>query len=141
MSSEILITHESRIPTIGADVHHVIKNNSNGYKGFQEAYFSHIKFNCIKGWKRHNQMTLNLSVAYGKVKFVFYDNRESEGEFNELILSSEENLRVTIPPKIWVAFCGLHEEFSVLLNIADIQHDPDEIDRKDLSFFNYNWSL
>ena len=40
---------------------------------FGEIYFSNINSLCIKAWKKHKIMTLNLIVPIGKVRFVFHD--------------------------------------------------------------------
>ena len=50
------------------------KNLTKG--GFGEAYFSKIKFRSIKAWKYHKKMFLNLTVPVGKVKFVFYSEKD-----------------------------------------------------------------
>ena len=42
---------------------------------------------------------------------------------------------------VWMGFQGLSESGSMLLNIADIEHDPDEVDRKEMNEINYNWSI
>ena len=34
--------------------------------------------------------------------------------------------RITIPPGIWMAFVGIDEGKSILLNVADIPHNPTE---------------
>jgi len=46
---------------------------------------------------------------------------------------------LTIPPMIWMGFQGIESE-SILLNIANIEHDPDEVDKKNLEQINFNWN-
>lgn len=129
------------IDTAGGNVMHAMKSSSIGYTGFAEAYFSQIKFGSIKAWKRHNRMTLNLIVPIGKIKFVLFDNRRGlSGQFQEFTLSREEYCRLTVPPKIWVGFQGLSNNESMLMNIADIEHNPLEVDRLDIKEIKYNWS-
>ena len=36
---------------------------------------------------------------------------------------------------------GLSSEKSMLLNIANIEHDPGEVDRLEIDKINYNWSI
>jgi len=129
------------IDTPGGNVMHAIKKSSEGYAGFGEAYFSQIKYGNIKGWKRHNSMTLNLVVPIGKIKFVLFDDRKgSNSGFQEFTLSIDNYSRLTVPPKIWVGFQGLSESNSMLLNIADIQHNRLEVDVLELDDIKYNWS-
>jgi dTDP-4-dehydrorhamnose 3,5-epimerase len=49
-------------------------------------------------------------------------------------------VRLTVPPGIWFGFKGLGEPQSLLLNIADILHDPDEVERRVISDIDYEWS-
>ena len=138
----VLLTPLRKIFHPQGDVFHGMKKSDAGYVDFGEAYFSTITQGEIKAWKKHLQMTLNLVVPMGKIRFVLFDDREdspTKGIFNEFILSLENYARLTIPPQIWMAFQGLDEQ-NLLLNIADLEHSPDEIERKTLSEINYSWS-
>ena len=71
--SDILVTPLARIATDGGDVMHALKNNDPEYGGFGEAYFSWLEHRKVKAWKCHTEMTMNLIVPFGQVKFVFCD--------------------------------------------------------------------
>ena len=124
------------IDTAGGNVMHAMKSSSIGYTGFAEAYFSQIKFGSIKAWKRHLRMTLNFVVPVGSVQFVFIDNH---GAMREEVIGLDRYVRLTIPPGIWFGFRGLVAPNSLLMNIADIPHDPAEIERKELGAFKFQW--
>ena len=141
-NKNVIITQNKVINVDGGDVYHVMKIGDAGFSGFGEAYFSFINNKFIKGWKRHKNMTLNLSVIHGSIKIVTYDDRNShklEGVFDEYILSQENYLRITVPPMIWVAFMGKSKKDNILLNLASIKHDPHEVDKKDLEEIKYSW--
>ena len=122
------------------DVLHALKATDDTYSGFGEAYFTQIKYGYIKGWKRHNKMTLNLVVIHGRVKFIVYD--EVINLFDEIVLSPEENYqRLTLAPGLWMAFQGLSDGISTILDIIPNPHDPEEADNKDLSEINYDFSI
>ena len=88
MIEGVFITPQNIIETPGGDVMHAMKEIDAGFYGFGEAYFSEVSFNSIKAWKRHKQMTLNLVVPVGKIKFVLFDNREgSNDQFQEITIS------------------------------------------------------
>jgi dTDP-4-dehydrorhamnose 3,5-epimerase len=141
MIKDVLITPLKVIETPGGNVLHAMKEVDTGFTSFGEAYFSEVNFNSIKAWKRHNYMTLNLIVPIGKIKFVLFDNRErSKNQFQEITISRDNYCRLTIPPKIWVGFKGLASTGSIILNIANICHDPLEVDRKDIEEINFNWN-
>ena len=123
------------------NVYHGLKAEESSFIQFGEAYFSTIPKGTVKPWKKHKLMTLNIIVPVGKIKFVLCDQRkksDTNGRFFEISLSLENYFRLTIPPNIWMAFQGIDEN-NMLLNVANISHDPNEIVRKELDFFNYKW--
>jgi len=136
---DLVKTELKIVSAMGGNVMHALKHSDSSFKNFGEAYFSKIKFGYIKAWKRHRKMTLNLIVPFGKIKVVFFDDRSGESVMDEVILSQENYYRLTVPPMIWFGFQGLHKQESIMLNIADIEHDPSEVEREDLEFVNYKW--
>ena len=86
-------------------------------------------------------MHLNLIVPLGKVHFAIFDDRNNSNKFAEYILSSENYLRLTIPPQVWVGFKGLSEPQSFILNIADMQHEDKEVEKIGIDGIDYDWSV
>jgi dTDP-4-dehydrorhamnose 3,5-epimerase len=112
---------------------HAFRSTDEGFVAFGEAYFSKVKKGEVKGWRRHHRMTLNLAVPVGKIRFLLHDERldsPSFGTMEVVTLSIENYQRLTVPPGIWLAFEGLEEGLNLLLNIADLPHDPIESDTK-----------
>ena len=138
--NDILVTPLKRIPTDGGDVMHALKNSDNGFNGFGEVYFSWVKKGAIKAWKCHQRMTLNLVVPLGEVCFVFHLTEEKD-EFRTEKLGNDSYSRLTIPPGIWFGFHGIASGSSLLMNVADMEHDSNEVLNKPISGFSYNWSL
>lgn len=140
----VLVTAEKQIDVPKGRVFHAIKNNSPGFKEFAEAYFSFVDKGAVKAWKKHVRMTLNLIVPIGEVKFVLFDSREdspTKGNIGEFVLGYDNYNRLTVPPGIWCGFKGLGD-YNMLLNIANLRHDPDEIERMapaDNPLFSYKW--
>ena len=142
MIKDIVVTHLDVIDTPSGNVMHGMKETSAGYAGFGEAYFSQVDKGAIKAWKRHKKMTLNLVVPVGKIKFVLFDDREvSNTQFQEVIISKDNYCRLTLPPMVWIGFQGLSNGRSMLLNIANIEHDLSEVDRLEIEKINYDWSI
>lgn len=133
----VVVTDLKQINHPKGDIFHGMKSMDETYFGFGEAYFSNVHFNEIKGWKKHTKMVLNLIVPVGSIEFIIYD--EINNEFFNIILSSTNYKRLTILPNLWVAFKGISKEQNLLLNIASIEHDPDESDTKRLDEINYEW--
>tara|TARA_B100001248_G_C27398910_1_gene468196 strand:- start:8285 stop:8704 length:420 start_codon:yes stop_codon:yes gene_type:complete len=133
--NEIIIKKLQKFHLDNGDVFHALKASESEYKGFQEAYFSTIKKNKIKAWKRHYKMTMNLIVPIGKVQFVFYD--EDKKLLKKIIIGNENYSRITVPSMIWFGFKGLSNNTSYILNISNELHDSMEVERKPLSFLKF----
>ena len=134
---KIKITKLSEIETNNGNVMHIIKRNDETFKSFGEAYFSWIKKNTIKGWKKHKKMTMNLVVPVGTVKFVFFDPNLLFSK--EITIGEDFYSRITVPPNLWFGFKGIGKNYNLVMNIASILHNPEEVDKLDLKKLNYNW--
>jgi dTDP-4-dehydrorhamnose 3,5-epimerase len=137
--NKIQITPLRRISTQGGDVLKVLMKEEDSFKNFGEAYFSEVHANAVKAWKFHKRMTLNLAVPVGMVRFVFCEERNGVMEFKTIEIGSENYARITVSPGIWFGFKGIAKGVSLVLNIADIMHDPDEVERRDVEEITYNW--
>ncbi len=146
MIDGVIINPLKQIPDERGKVMHMLREDSDGFVGFGEIYFSCIYPGAIKGWHIHKKMTLNYAVPQGKIKFVLYDDRPeslTKGEVQEIFLGPDNYCRVTVPPMIWNGFKGIGTETAIVANCASIAHDPDEIDRRDPfdSYIPYDWSI
>lgn len=139
----VVVTPLKIISVPEGDVFHGIKAGDRGFRGFGEAYFSTVKPATIKSWKRHNRMTLNMVVIVGEIRFVIYDDRvesPTRGLTHECVFGPDTCYsRLTVPPGLWMAMQGGANGTNILLNVADIQHDPSEIDRCDLAKISFPW--
>lgn len=132
----IVLTPLKRISHPKGDILHVMKKSDKGFDGFGEAYFSTINKNDIKGWKKHTEMTLNLVVPIGEIEFVIYD--EINKQFFNIKLSEDNYQRLTIKPNYWLAFRGINNH-NILLNLASLEHNPNESITKTLESIEYDW--
>jgi dTDP-4-dehydrorhamnose 3,5-epimerase len=138
----VQLTPLKRITHPKGDILHALKRSAPGYAGFGEAYFSSVLPGEVKGWKRHRRVTLNLVVPVGCIRFVLHDQRPESatcGRFEEVRLSPAHYARLTVTPGLWLAFAAAHEGTSLLLNIANEEHDPAEADNLELAAFAYSW--
>jgi len=142
MISGVSVTHLKHISNDKGDIYHAMKCSEDSFASFGEAYFSSIHTGVVKGWKKHGQMMLNLVVPVGSIKFVLYDTRNDSDtyqEFFEIIISKDNYCRLTVPPNVWMSFQGVGDDLNLLLNIASIEHDPDESESCELTDIYYNW--
>jgi dTDP-4-dehydrorhamnose 3,5-epimerase len=133
---KVILTPLKQIFHPKGDVYHGMKRSDPGFDGFAEAYFSTIHQSDIKGWKKHTRMTLNLIVVNGEIEFVVYD--EQSKKFFTTRLSKKNYQRLTVKPGVWMAFRGIGQN-NMLLNLANLEHDPDEAVNIPLEEIAYAW--
>lgn len=124
LKDPVLLTPLRRIAHPKGDVLHAMKRSDPGFVDFGEAYFSTVLPGETKGWKCHRIMQLNLVVPVGMVRFHVHD--AETGETARYDIGGERYARLTVPPGYWVAFGGISDTPSLLLNLASIEHDPEE---------------
>ncbi len=132
----VTLTPLKIIPNTKGDILHAMKATDESFNGFGEAYFSCLNKGAVKGWKKHTKMTLNLIAVFGKIKIVVFNQKN----YYEIILSKDNYHRLTVIPGLWVSFKGLSEH-NILLNLANIAHNPNESENVDLSSFDYDWDM
>ncbi len=118
------------------NVMHALKSSEKDFSQFGEAYFSTVNTKAIKGWKKHHMMQANLVVPVGQVRFILYDDRpesDTQGMIQQVVIGKDNYHRLRIPPMIWFAFQGMDAPLNLVLNIASIQHDPNECDQLPLN--------
>ena len=78
----------------------------------------------------HRNQTQNFSVPVGRIKLVIYDNRKnsiSNGNLQYVNLGRPDSyFRIMIPPGLWYGFTCISDMPALLVNCADIPHDPQE---------------
>lgn len=131
----VKVTSEKIIHHPKGDILHAMKSGDNGFCGFGEAYFSKVVQGEVKGWKMHSKMTLNLLVPIGEIEIAVCDGKN----IFSLVLSPENYQRLTVSPKLWVAFKGL-SKINMLLNIASHHHDPTESENVAIETFKFQWA-
>ena len=131
----VTLTPLKKITPPKGDIFHAMKASDDGFFGFGEAYFSTVNQGEVKGWKKHTEMTLNLVVVTGEIKFVVYD----DNSFYSVKLSKNNYQRLTVEPGLWLAFKGVSAE-NMLLNLASIEHNTNESENVDMYGFDYNWN-
>ena len=137
MINGLILTTMRIIDVTGGSVLRVMNTHEESCVGFGEAYFSKIKFGKIKAWKFHTKMILNLIVPVGKVKFVFYSQKNKH--FKVIEIGEKRYSRLTIPAKIWFGFKGVGKPESIILSISNLKHSKKEIFRCKKNKIKFNW--
>ncbi len=104
-----------------------------------EVYLSTVYPNVVKAWHRHSAMTLRYACVRGTVRVCLYDDRPaspSKGAIQTVFLSDGKSPErygfqmLVIPPMVWNGFRSFETEGeAIILNLPDLPHDPEEIER------------
>ena len=140
MINNIIITKLPIHKSKKGDLLHGLRNTDHGFQGFEEIYFSKIAENAIKGWKMHTEMTLNLIVPIGRVRFNFIESDDKFIQINERLeidVHIDNYVRITVPPKIIFAFKGIDSGINMITNIANLIHRDDETHNIPLERFKF----
>ncbi|SDD24644.1 WxcM-like domain-containing protein [Paraburkholderia lycopersici] len=134
MKEMLRLTPLRRIAHPKGDVLHALKASEPDWESFGEAYFTMINGGETKGWKRHRRMKMNLVVPVGMVRFHVHDAESARTRVFDL--GRENYARLTVPPGYWMAFTGLTADINLVLNLASIEHDPEEAINAPLDAFS-----
>lgn len=135
-----------RIPDERGTVLHMLRATDPHFTQFGEIYFSTVYPGVVKGWHRHQEMTLNYACPFGRIKLVLYDERPgsaTKGRLQEVFLGPDGYSLVVIPPGIWNGFKGMSDPYAIVANCASHPHDPARSERLD-PFDNhipYRWEV
>ena len=135
---QVRLTPLAVIPLEAGNVMHAMQRSSDGFAGFGEAYFSWIAPGVTKGWKRHRTMTLNFVVPVARSPLPSSTRTPASGAATSSVRRPMPGS--TVPPGLWMAFRGRAALQSLVLNIADIEHDPAEADSMPEASFAFDWS-
>lgn len=147
MIDGVIVTPLKQILDERGKVMHMLREDSEGFVGFGEIYFSCVYPGAIKGWHMHKTMTLNYVVPQGNVKVVLYDDRKespTNGDVQEFFLGPDNYCRITVPPMIWNGFKGVGDKTAIVANCASVaHHDPNENRRMDPfdPYIPYDWGI
>ena len=108
----VILTPLKQIKNPKGDIFHAMKRSDAGYDGFEEAYFSTINKEDIKGWKKHTKMTLNIIVPVGEIEFIIYD------EF----VSTTNGTDVLKPLSKKINIISVNDMYHMMINILPTIH-------------------
>jgi len=135
-----------RIPDERGTILHMLKATDPHFQKFGEIYFSTVYKGVVKGWHRHNGMTLNYACIHGRIKLVLYDDREgsaTRGVLQEVFLGPDAHALVVIPPAVWNGFKGMSDPYAIVANCCTEPHDPARSTRLDphTNSIPYDWNV
>ena len=126
----VTLTELGQIDGDRGAVLHMLRSDAPEFTRFGECYFSEVLPGAVKAWKRHRDQTQNLAVPVGRIQMVIFDDRKgsvSRGQLQVLELGRPDAyFRLRIPPGLWYGFRCISTAPALLVNCADLPHDPNE---------------
>ncbi len=130
----VVLTELCQISDERGGVLHLLRSDEPDFTRFGECYFSEVLPGAVKAWKRHSAQSQNLAVPVGRMRMVIFDGREassSRGVVQVLELGRPDAyMRLQIPPGLWYGFSCISNIPALMVNCADLPHDPDESERR-----------
>ena len=124
---------------------HLLRCDAPEFTRFGECYFSEVLPGAVKAWKRHSAQTQNFAVPVGRMRMVIYDDREFSPTHNTMQIFElgrpDAYDRLIIPPGLWYGFSCISEMPALMVNCADLPHDPSDSEVKimDHPEIPYKW--
>ena len=130
-----------------------LKKNSKGnvlkfieisakFKKIIEVYFSEIKKNKIKGWKKNLTSSQFIYVVKGAIQIVLYnDSGKIKKKLNVFKLGEKKKYsKIIIPKNYWYSFKGLGEG-NLIVNALSVKHKDCKMITDDLKnkTIPYSW--
>jgi|SRR3989338_9023513 len=141
----VVLTELRQVGDDRGTVLHMLRSDAPEFTRFGECYFSEVHPRSVKAWKRHKVQTQNLAVPVGRVQFVIYDDRDkssTKGRLQVLELGRPDAyLRLRIPPGLWYGFGCISKMSALLVNCADLPHNPEESELRSIddAEIPYQW--
>jgi dTDP-4-dehydrorhamnose 3,5-epimerase len=130
----VKVTRLREIKDSRGSILHMIRKDSPDFTGFGECYFSEVLPGAVKAWKRHQKQSQYWAVPVGRLRVVLFDDRagsRSHGKIEVLELGRPDHyVGLKIPPGIWYGFSSIGPSTSLIVNCADLMHDPSEGETK-----------
>lgn len=95
---------------------------SNSFKKISEVYFSKIKKNSIKAWKKNSTSNQFFYIFDGKIILKIFDDRSKNKKIYNFTLGKKSKYsKILIPKNVWYGFKGL-EKNNVIVNSLSTLH-------------------
>lgn len=143
----LVLTELRQIVDDRGAVLHFLRCDSPDFVSFGECYMSEVRYGSVKAWKRHSRQTQNIAVPVGRIKIVLFDDRAespTRGVLQVMELGRPDAYcRLRVPPCVWYGFTSIGETPSLIVNCADLPHDPSESETcaYDSPFIPFNWNM
>ena len=126
----MIFYEEDNYQIIENDLGNIFKfANVDKYSDFikGEIYFSEVKANSSKPWRRHKRIKTVIGVVYGQI------NIKIKSDFSKKVtikkLSLKNSTLIKINPGTWYSFENQGNIPSLLFAMLDEKHDDSEVER------------
>ena len=134
---QIQVTLCNRFLYPGGDVWHALKSTEESFQGFGEAYFSWVETEIDQGLEAASANDNESCRTNRNGALVFCDLLNHS--FREEEIGASNYARITVPPKSGLDSRECQTKPSLVLNLANLPHDPAEVERKMKEEIHFNW--
>jgi len=122
------------------NIHRYIEVSKN-FPKISEVYFSKIKKNSIKAWKKNKTSNQLLYIFEGSIVLKVFDDRKKKNKIYKYCLGSKlKYSKIFIPKNVWYGFKGLKKN-NIIANTLTVSHSKCKMLTLDLKnkYIPTNW--
>lgn len=94
---------------------------SNSFKKISEVYFSKVKKNSIKAWKKNKTSNQFFYVFDGKIILKIFDDRGKNKKIYNFTLGKKTKYsKILIPKNVWYGFKGIEKNNLIVNSISTL---------------------
>ena len=94
---------------------------SNLFKKISEVYFSKIKKNSIKAWKKNKTSNQYFYVFDGKIILKIFDDRgKNKKSYNFTLGKNSKYSKILIPKNVWYGFKGIKKNNLIVNSLTTL---------------------
>ena len=133
-----------KIPDYRGEVFHIAKLSELSIDNIKEVYGSKCYPGMYKAWHYHTRQTQNYVVIQGMIRLAVSKNSWTPGsnfdiDFDTHYIGDSNYQRITIQPGYINGYTAVGNTAAIVINVTNLEHDPNEMLRYDLNEFNYDW--
>jgi dTDP-4-dehydrorhamnose 3,5-epimerase len=126
----------------------ILRSDDPLFQKFGQVYMTTTYPGVIKAWHYHKRQHDNVTVVFGMLKLVLFDNREqspTHGELNEFFFGEHNPLLIHIPAGVYHGWKCISRDEAIAVNCVSEAYDYNNPDEYRLPYNSpdipYDWDI
>ena len=126
----------------------ILRSDDPLFQKFGQVYMTTTYPGVVKAWHYHKRQHDNVTVVFGMLKLVLFDNREqspTRGELNEFFFGEHNPLLIHIPAGVYNGWKCISREEAIAVNCVSEPYDYENPDEYRLPYNStdipYDWDI